>query len=124
MVVVVQDALEIVGACMEIMNETIAKFGGLMRGEHSKLRDALVPALEEPRAGIRKRAIHGLGMCKSCFYIVGSWGLLLEMDESGRAPVTSSTESKIAGYATAERNGLCPLGDDKPISVCLVASPA
>ena len=42
------------------MNEIVSKFGGLVASDHARIRDCLLPELDESRAGVRKRAIHCL----------------------------------------------------------------
>lgn len=47
-------------ASLDLLNEAVSKFGGLVASEHARIRDALLPELDESRAGVRKRAIHCL----------------------------------------------------------------
>ena len=58
--VIVQE-VDVVNASLEILNELLNKFGGLMAGDHARLRDTILPLLEDNRAGVKKRAIHCLG---------------------------------------------------------------
>ena len=53
--------VDVVNASLEILNDLLNKFGGLMAGDHARLRDSLLPLLEDNRAGVKKRAIHCLG---------------------------------------------------------------
>jgi hypothetical protein len=56
-----QSHFEITNASLEVLNEALSKFGGLMTESHAMLRDALLPVLEESRSGLRKRAVHCMG---------------------------------------------------------------
>ena len=53
--------VDVANASLEILNDLLNKFGGLMAGDHARLRDSLLPLLEDNRAGVKKRAIHCLG---------------------------------------------------------------
>ncbi|KAK9816878.1 hypothetical protein WJX72_006469 [[Myrmecia] bisecta] len=56
-----KDSFDVVNESLDITNEVINKFGGLIKSDHAKLKDSLLPQLDETRAGLRKRAIHCLG---------------------------------------------------------------
>lgn len=55
-----QESYDVVSASLDLLNEVVSKFGGLVAGEHARVRDCLLPELDESRAGVRKRAIHCL----------------------------------------------------------------
>ena len=55
-----QESFDVVSASLDLLNEVLSKFGGLVASEHARLRNALLPELDESRAGVRKRAIHCL----------------------------------------------------------------
>ncbi|KAK9835209.1 hypothetical protein WJX81_005880 [Elliptochloris bilobata] len=55
-----KESYDIVSASLDLMNEVVSKFGGLVAAEHARICDCLLPELDESRAGVRKRAIHCL----------------------------------------------------------------
>jgi hypothetical protein len=57
-----QDCMKLVPACLEILVESLLKFGECYTDvNRAAVRDALLPLLHESRTGLRKKALQGLG---------------------------------------------------------------
>ena len=61
----VQEA-NVVSASLEVLNDLLTRFGGLMTEDHARLIDNLLPLLEGNRSGVKKRATHCLGNLLFC----------------------------------------------------------
>ena len=55
-----QASYDVVSASLDLLCEVVGRFGDLVSAEHARIRDCLLPELDESRAGVRKRAIHCL----------------------------------------------------------------
>lgn len=76
------DSFEVVGDSLDILADVLTKFGGLVGGEHARVRAALAPLLDDSRAALRKRALHCMGALsahKACTCMYGTSSLSLKL---------------------------------------------
>ncbi len=55
-----QDNAEVVSDSIEVLGELADKIGPGLASEHQRIRDALLPYLNDSRAQVRRRVLHTL----------------------------------------------------------------
>ncbi|KAF8067210.1 CAND1 [Scenedesmus sp. PABB004] len=61
-----KDNFEVLNDSLDILTDTLAKFGHLLPEQHAALVAALTPLLDDHRQGVRKRALHCIGALAPC----------------------------------------------------------